>query len=240
MDELEDVQLNVALVSDDPSTWVVPARVVHTWDANQSLSAEEAFFTWWEDLHGNDQRIHEEFGSKRRELLKNLMQEYDGLNSCYMDTIEDQQSMRSIIVGMVQLDLTTTQVANILYVPRSKVIRMIAWNRSREDDIEVAARMMAEDMLRNGSRYTDTARCVGLPEWVVRRWGVTLNIPVQENGFGMAPRERALELHDQGMKVAQIVETLNTDFPDIPVKRVTVYKWINRRKHEREGKQCQE
>lgn len=236
MDELEDVQLNVALVLDDPSTWIVPVRLVQSWDANQSLSAEEAFFTWWEDLHGNDQRIHEEFGAERRELLKHLIQEYDSLSANFMDTLEDQREIRSIVVSMVQLNLTTKQVANILYVPRTKVIRMIAWNRSRGDDTEVAARMTAEDMLRNGARYTDTARCVGLPEWVVRRWGNTLNIPANESGFGMAPRERALNLSDQGMKVAQIVETLNVEFPDIPVKRVTVYKWINRRKHEREGR----
>lgn len=236
MDELADVQLNVALVSDDPSTWNVPVRLVQAWDANQSLNAEEAFFSWWEDLHGNDQRIHEEFGTDRRSILKELVQEYDALSADYTDTLDDQREIRKVVVRMVQLDLTTEQVSKILYVPRTKVIRMIAWNRSDDDNTEITARMTAEDMLRNGARYTDTARLVGLPEWVVRRWGTTLNIPAREGGFGMAPRERGLQLHDEGMKVAQIVEALHKEFPDIPVKRVTVYKWINRRKHEREGR----
>ena len=236
MDELQDVKLDVSLVSDDPSTWIVPARLVQTWDANQTLNVEEAFFQWWEDIHGNDQRIHEEFGSERRALLKELVQEYDAINADYTDTLDDQRELRKVVVRMVQLDLTTEQVSKILYVPRTKVIRMIAWNRSSEDGIEVTARMVAEDMLRSGSRYTDTARHVGLPEWVVRRWGTTLNIPAREGGFGMAPRERGLQLYDEGMKVAQIVETLQAEFPEIPVKRVTVYKWINRRKHEREGR----
>lgn len=236
MDELADVQLNVALVSDDPNTWFVPIGLVRAWDADQTLDADKAFFHWWEELHTNDQRIHEEFGSKRRALLKQLVQEYDAINVDYRDTIDDQRKLREVVVSMVQLNLTTEQVSKILYVPRTKVIRIIAWNQSGGENTHVAARMTAEDLLRNGARCTDAARTVGLPEWVVRRWGVTLGIPVRENGFGMAPRERALELHDQGMKAADITSTLHVEFPNIPVKQVTVYKWINRRKHEREGR----
>lgn len=235
MSELEDVRLDVALVSNDHATWIVPPRLLHDWDEDQSLNAQQAFFHWWENLHDNDQRIHEEFGAERRAELADLVQQYDALSDNFTDTLDEQREIRTVVLRMVQLDLTTEQVSNILYVPRTKVIRLISWNRENKD-VEVAARMVAEEMLRDGKRYTEVAAFVDLPEWIVRRWGNTLNIPAREGGFGMAPRERGLELHDQGLKVAKIVEILRSEFPSIPVKKMTVHKWINRRKHEREGK----
>lgn len=240
MGELDDVQLDVALVSDDPNTWIVPTSLVAAWDAHQALSADQALFEWWENLHVNDQRIHEAYGSERRAALKELVQEYDAIRADYRDTLDDQRELRRVVVRMIQMDLTTEQVAKILCVPRVNVVRMVAWNSAETQPDEADTRIVAEDMLRAGSRYSEVSRAVGLPEWVVRRWGVTLGIPPREGGLGMAPRNRALELHDQGHNAKRIVEILQQEFPHIEVKRMTVYKWINRRKHEEAGKKCQE
>lgn len=242
MDSLDDVQLDVALVSDEPNTWIVPSSLVRAWDANHELNAEEAFFGWWEHLRFTEQRIHETFGPTRSAELKDLLVQYDSLRhggDDYRDIPDEQRELRRVVVRMVRMDLTTEQVAKILCVSRETVVHTIAWNRPKTKH-EAHTRIAAEDLLRAGKRYADVSREVGIPEWVVRRWGATLGIPAREGGFGQAPRERALALHDEGVKVAGIVEILNAEFPDVAVKRMTVYKWINRRKHQKVDDTCQE
>lgn len=228
-EDLDDVQLDVALITDNTDVWAIPSKLAYTWRENPSWSAEQAVLTWWSDLHEADNRIHEEFGPERRAILKDLLIEFDAFWADYRNTALDQQALRRIIVKMIRNGLTTAQVGDLIGSTRAQVVRTILPNVPM-DDCAVAARMRAEDMLRTGRPYPQIADSTGLAKHQITKWAKTLQIAAPEPGLGKAPKQKAYELYDAGFKVRDIVDQLNKHFPDKEFKPMTVYQWINRRK----------
>lgn len=228
-DELSDIILEGrALVSGDPKTWKIPKTLANQFGEADETSANDSVRTWWANMRRDEDALFERLGGEKRAELIALVIEFDGLWLNYMHTLSEQRSLRNCIVGMLRHGLNVGEVAELCRTGKHHIVRALVITRDVTND-EVFQRIEAEELLRKGLLQKDVAVKVGLSKDQINSWAKTLGI----ESAAMAPiavRERALELHDDGMVANDIVVALRTEYPAVTIKPMTVYKWISRRK----------
>jgi hypothetical protein len=69
---------------------------------------------------------------------------------------------------------------------------------------------------------------------VVRQWAKTLRITPaagpRSRGYNDEVRQQAFDMHDSGISVGEIVQVLNDRYPERKFKKMTVHKWMSRRR----------
>jgi hypothetical protein len=228
-----NMEYDVDYKSNDPSTWAIPSGLATRWHTRIHEEPAQVIFDWWKNLHEQDERIHQEFGPDKFGVLKSLVREYDELRLAYTDTAQDQQALKHVYYSMIEHGLDTRQIGRVTGRGRADVVRSLLANRSLTVD-DVLARCEAEDLLRRGTPLEETAQLCSMHTHVVRQWAKTLRITPaagpRSRGYNDEVRQQAFDMHDSGISVGEIVQVLNDRYPERKFKKMTVHKWMSRRR----------
>lgn len=204
--DLDDVSLDgLTTVSDSPTEWHLPG----------SLENADDLFDWWSDLVAADDAAHAAGMTKQtRETLIWLAAMYEQLTAeqesldDHLDAFPQKAKLRSVVRHICKLGLTTNQTAMLLNITQHGVVRALYCNVTLNEQ-GVAARVAAEQALRDGVTATDAARKVGLsPDQVVGLAKMLGIERVKDTGNPLEIRQAALDMRRGGATNIQISATL--------------------------------
>jgi hypothetical protein len=219
-DDLFDVVLEGRrLVSDDPKTWLVPAVA----------SSHEDMLDWWQSLmsveHGNAKLALDADTKSKLLWLTDLHADLVAANN---HTAPQQAKIRSVVRQVCHLGLDTEQAARLLNLTQVGVYVALYCNQTMWPD-DIAARIKAERMLREGTSVPDIARKCALDGGQVKTLADMLGIERSSQHPNMKPEEvrnRALALRAEGYDNHQISQILADDGHQVPAG--TISQWYRR------------
>lgn len=227
-DELEDVILDgIALVPDDPNRWLIP----------RSMTKFDSVNDWWDSLVDN-RLLNDSIDRKRIETLKDLMYEYEALQSEAnqgVSTVPHQAKIRAVIRQITQSGMTIHQTSKLLGITESRVIGELYCNQTL-DASDIAERVIVEHMIREGEPMNRILDRVSMTESQVYSFanmiGCTVTpTPAVNSRKPAEARDVAIQMKQQGHSNIEISQhLLSQGYEILPA---TISQWWNR--HNKKG-----
>lgn len=221
VDDLSDIDPSKCSITDDPSTWILPATLV----ANGDL------LDWWENLALYDEAVDQAGGheavAQLPEIAADFEQAYAHHSSSfgeYADARGDQ--MRSCVSLMRSYGLTTPQVARYIGVPVEELQEI---QNCRGAHHTPEQRTTAEDMLRRGADRRSVADATGLTVHQVDGLVSSLGLMQSRQELRADARRAAVLLYESGRKATEVAAEINERFElAAPIQPNTVRVWAKR------------
>lgn len=222
-DDLSDVNLNgIKLVSDDPKQWVIPP----------TMTQYDSVFDWWESIIAN-KLFDGTIDKNRIETLRNLIEEYDALQSeafAGVTTVPHQAKIRAVVRSITQSGMTIQQTSRLLGVTETRVITELYCNQTL-DASAIAERIIVEHMTREGATMRDIQERVTMTESQIVSFAAMLGLqvtptPTVNSAKPAEARTTAMQMKQQGFSNIEISQhLLSQGYAILPA---TISQWWNR------------